>query len=86
MDVYVTGINPEVTAADVQRLFRLFGDVRSIKMIMEAGKATIKGAVVDMASDQAGDTAIMGLNGKTLKSSVVHVGRSPRRSVGVDHG
>ena len=84
--MYVTGISPEVTAADVQKLFRLFGDVRSVKMITEAGKAIIKGAVVDMASDQAGDTAIQGLDGKTVKGSVVHVGHTPRRSVGSGHG
>ena len=80
MDVYVSGLNEEVTENDLRKLFGVFGEVRSARVIVDLATKKPKGSVVDMVGADNAERAIAALNGKDVKGTAIHVSRTPRRS------
>ena len=86
MDLYVSGLSDEVTEDDLRKLFGVFGEIRSARVIADLATKKPKGAVVDMVEEDSAERAIGTLNGKNVKGTVIHVSRTPRRSVSDTRG
>ena len=93
MNIFIAGLNYNMSEAELGELFAEYGEVVSVKIIMDRETGRSKGyGFVEMADDEAGDKAIAALNevdmdGKTLSVSVARPREErPRRSYGNDGG
>lgn len=72
MNIFIAGLNYNMSEAELGELFAEYGEVVSVKIIMDRETGRSKGyGFVEMADDEAGDKAIAALNevdmdGKTL--------------------
>ena len=89
MNIFIAGLNYNMSEAELGELFAEYGEVVSVKIIMDRETGRSKGyGFVEMADDEAGDKAIAALNevdmdGKTLSVSVARPRKErPRRSYG----
>jgi len=74
LNIYVGNLSYEMAEADLRQAFEAFGQVTSVRLIMDRETGRSKGfAFVEMASDTEGNAAIQGLNGKALKGRAVTV-------------
>ena len=93
MNIFIAGLNYNMSEAELGELFAGYGEVVSVKIIMDRETGRSKGyGFVEMADDEAGDKAIAALNevdmdGKTLSVSVARPREErPRRSYGNNGG
>ena len=93
MNIFIAGVNYRYSDADLAGLFEEFGEVTSAKIVMDRETGRSKGfGFVEMADDEAGNTAIAALNEKEIdgKKLAVSVARpreeGPRRSNGGGYG
>lgn len=93
MNIFIAGLNYNMSEAELGDLFAEYGEVASVKIIMDRETGRSKGyGFVEMADDEAGDKAIAALNevemdGKTLSVSVARPREErPRRSYGNNGG
>lgn len=93
MNIFIAGLNYNMSEAELGELFAKYGEVVSVKIIMDRETGRSKGyGFVEMADDEAGDKAIAALNevdmdGKTLSVSVARPREErPRRSYGNNGG
>ena len=93
MNIFIAGLNYNMSEAELGELFAAYGEVVSVKIIMDRETGRSKGyGFVEMADDEAGDKAIAALNevdmdGKTLSVSVARPREErPRRSYGNNGG
>lgn len=93
MNIFIAGLNYNMSEAERGELFAEYGEVVSVKIIMDRETGRSKGyGFVEMADDEAGDKAIAALNevdmdGKTLSVSVARPREErPRRSYGNNGG
>ena len=93
MNIFIAGLNYNMNEAELGELFAEYGEVVSVKIIMDRETGRSKGyGFVEMADDEAGDKAIAALNevdmdGKTLSVSVARPREErPRRSYGNNGG
>ena len=93
MNIFIAGLNYNMSEAELGELFGEYGEVVSVKIIMDRETGRSKGyGFVEMADDEAGDKAIAALNevdmdGKTLSVSVARPREErPRRSYGNNGG
>ena len=93
MNIFIAGLNYNMSEAELGELFAEYGEVFSVKIIMDRETGRSKGyGFVEMADDEAGDKAIAALNevdmdGKTLSVSVARPREErPRRSYGNNGG
>ena len=93
MNIFIAGLNYNMSEAELEELFAEYGEVVSVKIIMDRETGRSKGyGFVEMADDEAGDKAIAALNevdmdGKTLSVSVARPREErPRRSYGNNGG
>ena len=93
MNIFIAGLNYNMSEAELVELFAEYGEVVSVKIIMDRETGRSKGyGFVEMADDEAGDKAIAALNevdmdGKTLSVSVARPREErPRRSYGNNGG
>ena len=93
MNIFIAGLNYNMGEAELGELFAEYGEVVSVKIIMDRETGRSKGyGFVEMADDEAGDKAIAALNevdmdGKTLSVSVARPREErPRRSYGNNGG
>lgn len=93
MNIFIAGLNYNMSKAELGELFAEYGEVVSVKIIMDRETGRSKGyGFVEMADDEAGDKAIAALNevdmdGKTLSVSVARPREErPRRSYGNNGG
>ena len=76
MNIFIAGLNYNMSEAELGELFAEYGEVVSVKIIMDRETGRSKGyGFVEMADDEAGDKAIAALNevdmdGKTLSVSI----------------
>ncbi len=85
MKIYVGNLPYLVTEEELRNEFGAFGDVKSVSLITDKYTGRPKGfGFVEMASVSAGQAAIAGLNGKTLRDQtlVVDAARPPSDSRG----
>ena len=77
MNIFIAGLNYNMSEAELGELFAEYGEVVSVKIIMDRETGRSKGyGFVEMADDEAGDKAIAALNevdmdGKTLSIGAV---------------
>ena len=93
MNIFIAGLNYNMSEAELGELFAEYGEDVSVKIIMDRETGRSKGyGFVEMADDEAGDKAIAALNevdmdGKTLSVSVARPREErPRRSYGNNGG
>lgn len=93
MNIFIAGLNYNMSEAELGELFAEYDEVVSVKIIMDRETGRSKGyGFVEMADDEAGDKAIAALNevdmdGKTLSVSVARPREErPRRSYGNNGG
>ena len=93
MNIFIAGLSYNLSEAELAELFAEYGEVVSVKIIMDRETGRSKGyGFVEMADDEAGDKAIAALNevdmdGKTLSVSVARPREErPRRSYGNNGG
>ncbi len=68
MNIYVGNLSRETTEKDLREAFEVFGDVGSVKIIMDKYTGRSRGfGFVEMASDEEAKAAIEGMNGKDLR-------------------
>jgi cold-inducible RNA-binding protein len=81
MKIYVGNLSYEVTEQDLRHEFEAFGGVDSVSVITDKYSGRPKGfAFVEMSSVSEGQTAINGLNGKTLKERTLTVNTARPRA------
>lgn len=82
--IYVGNLNYSTTEEDLSELFSQYGEVVSVKLIMDRETNRPRGfGFVDMADDDAATAAVSMLNDKDFKGRNLRVNeareRSPRR-------
>ena len=74
MKIYVGNLSYEVTEEDLRQAFEQSGQVESVNIITDKYSGRSKGfGFVEMPSDDEGQAAIEGLNGKELKGRAINV-------------
>ena len=74
MKIYVGNMSYEVQEDDLRQAFGEFGQVDSVTIIIDKYSGRSKGfGFVEMSSQEAGQAAIEGLNGKDLKGRALNV-------------
>ena len=74
MNIYVSNLSFHTSEADLKDLFTKFGSVTSAKIIMDRETNRSRGfAFVEMPSDEEGNAALSGLNGKEIQGRPLSV-------------
>lgn len=74
MKIYVSNLGFGVTDADLSTFFTEYGEVVSAKVIMDRETGRSRGfAFVEMSDEEAGKTAIRGLNNKDIDGRTISV-------------
>ena len=81
MNIYVGNLSFEVTEDEVRQEFEAFGQVSSVKIVTDKYTGQSRGfGFVEMPAVSEGQAAINGLNGKTVKDSILVVNAARPRS------
>ena len=74
MNTYIAGLSYRTNDADLTNLFAEFGEVSSVKVIMDRETGKSRGfAFVEMANEEEGQKAIDELNGVEYDQKVISV-------------
>ena len=77
MDIYVGNFGYDVTEDEIKAAFQAYGEVESVKIIIDRDSGRSKGfGFVGMADDSEAQAAIDGLNGKELGGREITVNES----------
>ncbi|TAE75507.1 MAG: RNA-binding protein [Bacteroidetes bacterium] len=81
MNIYVSNISFQVSENELSSHFAKYGNVESVKIIVDRETGKSRGfGFVEMSDDQAGDKAIEGLNGLEIKDRPLVVKKAlPRK-------
>ena len=83
MNIFIAGLNYNMSEAELGELFAEYGEVVSVKIIMDRETGRSKGyGFVEMADDEAGDKAIAALSVSVARPRE----ERPRRSYGNNGG
>lgn len=89
MNIFVGSLPFQLEEADLKELFEAYGEVSTVKIIIDRESGRSKGfGFVEMADDEAAQTAITALNGSDVKGRSIAVSQaedkkpSDRRSGG----
>ena len=81
MNIYVGNLSREVTKDDLLEAFEEFGQVESVKIIMDKVSGESRGfGFVEMPAEAEAQSAINGLNGKEVKGETLIVNEARPRS------
>ena len=84
--LYVGNLSYNTTEGTLRTLFAEYGEIESVNLITDRDTGRPKGfAFVEMATDQAAQAAISGLNGKQLDEREIKVDKAkprPKRDSG----
>lgn len=87
MKIYVGNMSYEVQEDDLRQAFAQFGEVTSVSIINDKFSGRSKGfGFVEMATKEAGQAAIDGLNGKDLKGRALNVNEARPQEKREDRG
>ncbi len=88
MNIYVGNMSFETTEDQLRQAFEGFGEVSTIKVIMDRDSGRPKGfAFVEMSSKEEAVAAISGLNGQDLNGRALNVNEAkPRNDSGNRNG
>jgi cold-inducible RNA-binding protein len=89
--LYVGNLSYDTTESTLRTLFAEYGEIESVNLITDRDTGRPKGfAFVEMATEQAAQAAISGLNGKQVDNREIKVDRAnpqrDRRTGGGDRG
>jgi RNA recognition motif-containing protein len=81
MNLYVGNLSYETSADTLRTLFAEYGEVESVNLITDRYTGRSRGfAFVEMATDEAGQEAMRGLNGKDVDGRELRVDKAkPKR-------
>jgi RNA recognition motif-containing protein len=80
MNIYVGNLLREATEDDLRQAFEAFGQVTSVKIIMDKYTGDSRGfGFVEMPNHQEANSAISGLDGKDLKGRTLKVNEARPR-------
>jgi len=80
MNMYIGNLAHDVTEDDLRNAFSEFGEVSSVKIIMDKFSGRSKGfGFVEMPSNSEADQAIKALNGKVLNGRSIKVNQAEAR-------
>ncbi len=83
VSIYVGNLSGEVTAEDLKEAFKSFGEVTSVNLINDKVTGQPRGfGFVEMATAEAAQAAIAGMNGKELKGKPLTVNEARPKSEG----
>ena len=81
MRIYAGGLSQEVSEEDLKQAFTEFGQVESVKIIIDNYSGRSKGfGFIDMPDTDEAKAAIEGLNGKEIKDATVNVSEARPRA------
>ncbi|MFC1652652.1 RNA recognition motif domain-containing protein [Planctomycetota bacterium] len=81
MKLYVGGLSFRATDEDVKQAFEQFGQVVGVNIITDRETGRSRGfCFVEMATDDEGQAAISGLDGKEITGRTVNVAQARERS------
>jgi RNA recognition motif-containing protein len=81
MKLYVGGLSFRATNEDVKQAFEAYGQVVDVHIITDRETGRSRGfCFVEMATDQEGQAAINGLDGKEIIGRMVNVAPARERS------
>ena len=87
MNIYVGNLSYNLTEDDLRALFAEFGDVSSVKLIIDRETNRSKGfGFVEMSSDDAANKAIDELNGRDVGGRALRVNEARPREARPRHG
>lgn len=79
--LFVGSLSYEMTDADLEDLFKQYGEVQSAKIIVDRYSERSKGfGFVEMSSEDSAQAAIEGLNGSEVKGRTINVSVARERS------
>ena len=74
MNIYVSNLSFHTNEEDLRNLFSNYGSVSSARIIMDRETNRSRGfAFVEMPSEEEGNTALQGLNGKNIEGRSLSV-------------
>jgi RNA recognition motif-containing protein len=74
MNIYVSNLSFHTTDEDLNSMFGKFGQVTSAKVIMDRESGRSRGfGFVEMASEEEGKDAMLGLNNKEIEGRAISV-------------
>jgi len=74
MNIYVSNLSFHTSESDLKDLFSKFGEVSSAKVILDRETNKPRGfAFVEMPSEEEGNAALAGLNGKEIQGRPLSV-------------
>ncbi|MVN89594.1 RNA recognition motif domain-containing protein [Mucilaginibacter aquatilis] len=80
MNIFVGSLPYRLEEADLKQLFEAYGEVNSVKLIIDRETGRSKGfGFVEMADDEAGQQAIDGLNGTEVGGRSIAVSQAEQR-------
>src|ERR1700710_3104841 len=93
MNIFVGSLPFQLEEADLKELFEAYGEVSTVKLIIDRESGRSKGfGFVEMPDDEAAQSAITGLNGSEVKGRSIAVSQAEekkpydRRSGGGGYG
>jgi RNA recognition motif-containing protein len=85
MNIFVGSLPFTLGEADLKQLFEAYGEVNSVKIIIDRESGRSKGfGFIEMADDEAGQQAISGLNGSEVKGRSIAVSQAEEKKPGGD--
>lgn len=74
MNIYVSNLSFHTNEEDLKNLFSAYGSVESAKIIMDRDTNRSRGfAFIEMPSEEDGNAAVKGLNGKDVEGRALAV-------------
>ena len=80
MNIFVGSLPFSLEEADLKELFEAYGEVSTVKLIIDRESGRSKGfGFVEMPDDEAAQTAITGLNGSEVKGRSIAVSQAEEK-------
>ena len=87
MNIYIGNMSFDTTEDQLRQAFEGFGEVSTVKIIMDRDSGRPKGfAFVEMSSQDEATAAIGGLNGQDLNGRALNVNEAKPRTEGGNRG
>lgn len=83
MNIYVGNLSYDTTEEDLRQAFEAFGQVTGVNVIKDKFSGESRGfAFVEMSSNEEGQAAMAGLNGKDLHGRTLNINEARPRTEG----
>ena len=83
MNIFVGSLPYQLEEADLKELFEAYGEVTTVKIIMDRESGRSKGfGFVEMSDDEAAQKAISGLNGSEISGRSIAVSQAEDKKPG----